>query len=202
MPDPALSAAIQEAYASAPSGVIILHTLEIRHPDFAAPIRVVRNFADAESWVALGGTDVSTVLDAMDAAARDLVGLVAKLEDSAPADAGAYVAFLGLAFDFDLPPVESLAVPEITVTIDNVDRRITDALEGASTSENSVEVTYRPYLSNDISGPQMDPPITLILSEVKADLYKVTAQARMMDIGNKKFPSEVYTRKRFPGLTA
>lgn len=34
MPNPALSEAIREAYASAPSDVVILHTLELRHPDF------------------------------------------------------------------------------------------------------------------------------------------------------------------------
>jgi hypothetical protein len=34
MPDPTLSEAIQEAYAHAPSDAIILHTLELRHPDF------------------------------------------------------------------------------------------------------------------------------------------------------------------------
>ena len=34
MPDPSLTQAIQEAYASAPSDVVILHTLELRHPEF------------------------------------------------------------------------------------------------------------------------------------------------------------------------
>ena len=34
MPDPSLSAAIKEAYASAPTDTVILHTLELRHPDF------------------------------------------------------------------------------------------------------------------------------------------------------------------------
>ena len=34
MPNTALSEAIKEAYASAPSQQIILHTLELRHPSF------------------------------------------------------------------------------------------------------------------------------------------------------------------------
>ena len=48
MPDPTLSQAIKEAYAAAPSDVVILHTLELRHPDFEdddgnpTAIRVVR----------------------------------------------------------------------------------------------------------------------------------------------------------------
>jgi len=71
----------------------------------------------------------------------------------------------------------------------------------AATSQDKIEVTYRPYLSTDLDGPQMDPPITLILTEVEADVFRVTGRARMLDIGNKAFPAETYTAKRFPGLT-
>ena len=46
----------------------------------------------------------------------------------------------------------------------------------------------------------MDPPITLVLTEVEANALQVTGRARMLDIGNKAFPSETYTTKRFPGL--
>ena len=52
MPNAALSEAIKEAYASAPSEQIILHTLELRHPAFVdetgqlVAIRVVRDTGD------------------------------------------------------------------------------------------------------------------------------------------------------------
>jgi hypothetical protein len=52
MPNAALSEAIKEAYASAPSDQIILHTLELRHPAFVdhagqlVAIRVVRDTGD------------------------------------------------------------------------------------------------------------------------------------------------------------
>ncbi len=200
MPNQALSAAIQEAYAAAPSDVVILHTLEIRHPTFTQPIRVVRNFADEESWVALGGAEVQAVLDAMDPEDRDLVGLVARLEADAPEDAGQMVPFIALAFELDLPPVDTVPVPEITVTMDNVGREITDALDEAAVSQDKIEVTYRPYLSTDIEGPQMDPPITMVMSEVEANPLHVTGRARMLDIGNKAFPAKFYTAKDFPGL--
>lgn len=200
MPDPALSQAIREAYAAAPADVVILHTIEVRHPAFAAPIRVVRNFPDVERWIALGGEAVETVLAAMAPEARGMVGLVARLEPSAPVDAGALVPFVALAFDLELLPVESIPVPEAVLTIDNVGREITDALEAAATSQHRIEVTYRPYLSTDIEGPQMDPPLTLTLSDARADPLKVTGRVRMLDIGNKAFPSVVYTAKKFPGL--
>ena len=200
MPDPSLSAAIREAYAAVPSDVVVLHTLEIRHPTFAKPLRVVRNFGDQESWTALGGAEARAVLDSMSADDRRMVGLVARLEAAAPLDAGKMVAWIALAFDLDLPSVESVPVPEITVTMDNVGREITDALDAAAISQDKIEVTYRPYLSSDIEGPQMDPPITMVLSEVEANPLRVTGRARMLDVGSRAFPAKLYTAKDFPGL--
>lgn len=179
MPDPALSAALAEAYAAAPSDVVVLHTLELRHPSFVddlgnpTAVRVVRDHAD----------------------------LVARLEPSAPIDPGEVVTFTALAFELELPPVDTAPVPEITVTLDGVSREIVKHLDAAATSQDKIEITYRPYLTTDLEGPQLDPPITLILTEVEADVFRVTGRARMLDIGNKAFPGESYTAKRFPGLT-
>ena len=179
MPDPALEQAIREAYASAPADTVILHTLELRHPAFVdddgvpTAIRVVRDHAD----------------------------LNARLETDAPLDAGQRVRFVALAFDLELPPVDTAPVPEISVTLDNVSREIVRHLDAAATSLERIEVTYRPYLSTDLEGPQMDPPITLTLTEVEVDVFRATGRARMLDIGNRAFPAETYTAKRFPGLT-
>jgi Domain of unknown function (DUF1833) len=172
MPDPALSQALREAYAAAPADTVILHTLEIWHPTFTEPIRVVRDHAD----------------------------LTARLEAGAPRDAGRMVNFVALAFDLDLPPVDTAPVPEIAVTLDNVGQEIVDALEAAAISQDKIDLIYRPYLSTDLEGPHMDPPITLTLAEVEADTLRVTGRARMLDAGNKSFPSITYTAKRFPGL--
>jgi len=179
MPNPALSEAIREAYASAPSDVVILHTLELRHPGFVdennqpMAIRIVRDHQD----------------------------LTARLEPTAPLNGGEIVQFIALGFELELPPVNTAPVPEISVTIDNVSRELIRHLDAAVESSEKIEITYRPYLSTDLEGPQMDPPITLTLTEVEADISRVTGRARMLDIGNKSFPSEVYTVSRFPGLT-
>ena len=172
MPDPALSQALREAYAAAPADTVILHTLEIWHPSFEVPIRVVRDHAE----------------------------LIARLETGAPRDAGQMVSFVALAFDLDLPPVDTAPVPEIAVTLDNVGQEIVDALEAAAISQDKIDIIYRPYLSTDLEGPHMDPPITLTLAEVEADTLRVTGRARMLDAGNKSFPSITYTAQRFPGL--
>ena len=97
--------------------------------------------------------------------------------------------------------MEAIPVPEITLTLDNVSTEIIKYLDLAIESQEMIEMTYRPYLSNDLSAPQMDPPITLVITEITADVSKITVTARMMDIGNKLFPAENYTIKKYPGLS-
>lgn len=96
MTDASLSEALKEAYASADSEIIILHTLELRHPAFVdenglpTAIRVV----------------------------RDNVNHICRLEESASLNAGQDVEFVAMAFDLELPPVEAIPVPEIMLTLD------------------------------------------------------------------------------------
>ncbi|MFV0626596.1 MAG: DUF1833 family protein [Alphaproteobacteria bacterium] len=177
--DNTLSEALKEAYASAPSEVVLLHTLELRHPSFVdengekTAIRVV----------------------------RDHVSHCCFLEDTAILDAGQQVEFVAMAFDLELPPVNTTPLPEISLTLDNVSREIMAYLDLAVEGQEMIEMTYRPYLSDDLSCPQMNPPINLVITNIVADVFKITATARMMDIGNKSFPGENYTAKKYAGLT-
>lgn len=179
MTDATLSEALKEAYASAPSDVTILHTLELRHPSF---------FDDDGNRTAIR-------------IVRDNVNHICTLEDSAPLDACRAVEFIAFAFDLQLPPVETVPVPEITLTLDNVSTEIIQYLDNAIETQDMIEMTYRPYLSDDKSCPQMNPPITLVITDIQVDVLRITATARMMDIGNKSFPAENYTVKKYPGLS-
>ncbi|MBR3662339.1 MAG: DUF1833 family protein, partial [Alphaproteobacteria bacterium] len=85
--------------------------------------------------------------------------------------------------------------------LDNVSTELIQYLDNAIETQDMIEMTYRPYLSNDKSCPQMNPPITLVITDIQVDILKITATARMMDIGNKSFPSENYTVKKYPGLS-
>jgi len=158
---------------------VVLHTLELRHPAFLdddgenTAVRVVRDHSDLD----------------------------ARLETDAPVNAGEIVMFVAMGFELNLPPVDTAPVPEIVVTLDNISREIVKHLDAAADSQEKIEVTYRPYLSTDLEGPQLDPPIHLVLTEVEADVFRVTGKARMLDIGNKAFPSENYTARTYPGLT-
>jgi hypothetical protein len=172
MSDPSLSEAIQEAYASAPAAEIVFHTLEFRHPEWGAPIRVVRG--------------------------RD--NLDATLEADAPLNPGELVTFTGFAFDLDLPEQGDSASPEISITIDNAGLEIEDALNLAILSTDPVQVTYRAYLESDTSAPSNNPPLTFTVARVPASQTQIQATAILGDFGNRRFPFEQYTATRFPGL--
>lgn len=166
MPDSTLSQAIKEAYASAPTDVVIYHTIEINHPAFSSPIYVVNDWDD----------------------------LNASLENGSPA------TFVRFAFRLVKPEVSATGVPTVTLEIDNVSREILANIQLAMQSTALITMTYREYLSSDLSGPQNNPPLTMELSNIKADVFKVTASASFGDLNNKRFPPREYTAEDFPGL--
>lgn len=166
MPDSTLSQAIKEAYAAAPSDVIIYHTLEVNHPAFTQPIYVVRDNQD----------------------------LTAHLET------GEEVTFIRFAFDLVKPEVSATGVPQCTIELDNVSREILANVQLAMGSTDKITVTYREYISADLSGPQNDPPMVLTVLSIKADVFRVTITAGFSDLNNKRFPAVEYTAERFPGL--
>ena len=172
MPDPSLSDAIQEAYATAPAGEVVLHTLEFRHPAFTTPLRVVRDRAD----------------------------LNATLESTAPENPSEEVTFVQFAFDLELPDVTNGSSPELLLTMDNVSRDVMAYLDLAANSKDLIEVTYRPYLLSDTSEPQMNPPLTMTVKEVEADIFRITARCGFGDFANRPFPRDVYDLQRFAGL--
>ena len=173
MPDPALSAAIKEAYASAPVSDVIYHTLELWHPAFTQPIRVV----------------------------RDRAALDARLETTAARDAGEIVTFVAFAFDILPPEQTAVGTPQCVIEIDNVSREIVEQLDLAVTQPDPIVAIYRQYLSGDLtSGPENDPPLELNLITVTADVFRVRATAGFPNLLNRKFPGLTYDLDTFPGL--
>lgn len=172
MTDTTLSQALKEAYASAPANVVIYHTLELRHPAFSSPIRVVRDHND----------------------------LVATLEARAPVNPGQQVTFVRFAFDFTKPEISPNGVPQMSIEIDNVDRSIVANIEAAMGSTDLVTATYREYISTDLTAPQNDPPIHMTIMSITADVFRVKAVAGFPDLVNRRFPSTEYDSETFPGL--
>lgn len=172
MPDSTLTQAIKEAYAAAPSNVIIYSTLELWHSAFTSPIRVVKDYVD----------------------------LVATLESSAPRNPSTAVTFVAFNFEFSKPDISPDNIPQVTITLDNVDRSIVANVEAALGTTELVTVIYREFISTDLSAPQNNPPLSMAITNVTADVFKVTATASFPNLMNKRFPTIAYTSEVFPGL--
>lgn len=174
MPDSTLSQAIREAYAAAPADVIVYHTLEIDHPAFTTPIRVVRDVAD----------------------------LTATLESTAPRDASQSVSFIAYRFDVVPPDVSSTAIPQCVIEIDNVSRTILTQIEAAMATTDLITCIYRQFISTDLSAPQNDPPLTLTVQTITATVFRIRATCGFGDLANRRFPALDYTAETFSGLIA
>jgi hypothetical protein len=174
------SEALAAAYASAPEDEVVLNTLEFRHPTFLEgglpfAIRVVNDHSN----------------------------LIATLEADAPLEASSEVQFFAVYFQLRRPSEsDSGSVPEVEITVDNVARHLMTYLDGAKSSRDPIQVTWRPYLASDLTGPHMNPPLTLSLRSVSCNMTTVTARAGYGDLTNRRFPAIEYTSKKFPGLTA
>jgi len=168
MPNDAYSEAIKEAYASAPTDIVIIDTLEISHPSLPG----------GTMWLS-----------------KTLVDYTLTLEDGVTNQ-----LFSATGFEFKLPAAGENGLQELDIVIDNVDRRVSEFMNAVKDSKDPVKLTYRPYLSTDLTAPQLDPPLVLNVTDVKADVFKVTARATFADLLNKKHPLQMYTRARFPSL--
>ena len=173
MPDPTLSAAILEAYASAPTDLVIFHTLELWHPSFTVPIRVV----------------------------RDNAALDARIEAGAARDAGSIVTFVAYAFDVVPPDQTSDALPQCIIEIDNVSREILAQIDIAVTASSPITVIYRQYLSDQVTvGPENDPPLEMTLTHISATPLRIRAVAGFANLLDRPFPALDYELETFPGL--
>ena len=172
MTDTTLTQALKEAYAAAPAGLVIFHTIELWHPAFSVPVRVVRDYVD----------------------------LTATLESTAPRDASTAVTFVAFNFEFAKPEVSPNGVPQITLTLDNVDRSIVANIELAMGSTELVTLIYREFISTNLSAPQNNPPLAMTLMTVVADVFKITATAGFNNLMNKRFPNLEYSAETFVGL--
>jgi len=161
-----LTDAIKEAFASAPTNVVVHHTIEIRQDGVQPRIYLVR-------------------------ARHELV---------AQDEEGNTLTFEPAGFQFTLPPSSEEGFQSINIAIDNIDQRVTDFVKLATSERTPVQVIYRPYLSTDLTQPQMDPPLVLYLRDIQANIMQVTGRATFMDVVNKRFPSILYSRDGFPGL--
>ena len=166
------SQALAEAYATQ-TQALLYNTLEISHPSFTQPIYLVQGYDN----------------------------VMARIEDGAENNSGQVVEFVAGAWDFVLPEIAEGVMPQLKLTLGNVSREVTKYLQLAAQNPSPIKATYRPYTEDTLLiGPQIDPPLTLEITDATADAYQVTTTANMEDIFNAKFPSKVYKQSTHPTL--
>lgn len=176
--------ALQEAYASAPTEEVILHTLELRHSSFdETAIRVVMDYGD-----------LFTVNDV------ETRGHYLTLEPTAPVQASQSVLFQSCMFRLSLPEQKEGSLPSIDVELDNVTREISQYLDEAIGDRAPLELTYREYLASNKIEPQFILG-GLTMRQVKANMSRVTGTAQFGDLINKSFPGKLYRPDEFRGLS-
>lgn len=190
MPDPTLSDALEEAYASAPAARAIIHTLSIYYAgmlnDAGAP---------AEVYVFSGWSG-----DSSDAT----TGVPLKaftLESGARFVGGTSVQFIGLPFDVIMPSVAHQGIAKGQLVLDGIDRSVTALLKAAVAAGKPIEITYRAYLEGlETSGPQNDPPLVFGLQNVSATVSQVKGEIVVPNLSTKRFPRQLYLPETFPAL--
>lgn len=125
---------------------------------------------------------------------RDRVNQILTLEDDTEQE------FTACGFRFQLPAAGENGLQELSLAVDNVDRRAADFINSAIASSSPIGVVYRPYISSDLTQPQLNPPLRLFLTDIVVTAIEITGRATFADVLNRKFLSEIYTRRRFPAL--
>lgn len=185
------SEALEEAYASAPVGIDVWETIEIRHPELAVPARFVLDHGEkiGESEADQHGNT------------QDIYGRLCRLEEDAPAGAGEWVSFLATAFEVQHPDSAPNRPPELALILNNVPGDIMSALGPAAASGQAIEVTYREFLSDD-PGTVHYRLAGLTLKRVGVTALRVEGRIGFGDLFNKVFPARFYNVIDNPSLIA
>ena len=104
-------------------------------------------------------------------------------------------------FQIILPTQDAGGQQDLRIGIDNVGREAVEEIEAAQEDPTQpISVTYRVYIDQPLSVPQMDPPLKLTLTDVQVSLSSITGVATRADTLNRLFPNIVYRSETFPGL--
>lgn len=104
--------------------------------------------------------------------------------------------YAGFPFELDLPADTADTVARVTLRIDNVDRRIVQALRVATgLPRATIEVIRRAEPDVVEAGP-----FTMTIAEARADALTVEATCVFEDVLDAAFPGGQYTPADYPGL--
>jgi len=104
--------------------------------------------------------------------------------------------YIGYPFEIDLPEDTSDNIPEVNLTIDNIDRQIVDAIRtcsGPPTATLSIILASAP---NTVEYG----PIDMTIRSTQYNAMTVTATISPDSVLNEPYPGDLYSPQNFPGL--
>lgn len=112
---------------------------------------------------------------------------------------GTNVTFTGSAIDIALPARNSDGTQDLKFAISNIDGVVSTAIRNALDNLSTASLTFRRYVSTDLSAPAA-PPFTLAIKEGSWTATEVQITAGYMNILDTSWPRYRYTLTDFPGL--
>ena len=169
-----LSVAQKEAYARAKTSVINLATLELRHPTFVEPLRLVSYKSD----------------------------LTKTLESNAPVDSDTEVVFTAIAMKIKEPEINTEADTTISFQIDGVPGAVQPYLSAANKTIYPIDATVRTYIFDVGENATIGGAAAIMHLQVRTIAVSKTSVSLTLgytNTANRSFPSQNYTPESNPG---
>ena len=109
------------------------------------------------------------------------------------------VTFVQSGFDYSLPSKDTRGNQTLMFTIQNIDGVAQSSIDDALELGGQITVTYRAYLSTDLSAPAAA-PITLTLVGATFERGAAQIECAFFDLLNTAWPRKRYTATFAPGL--
>lgn len=114
-------------------------------------------------------------------------------------ETGRQATFTGSAIDVALPARNADGTQDLKFAISNIDGVVSTAIRNALDNLTNATLTFRRYVSTDLSAPA-SPPLTLAIKEGSWTATEVQITAGYMNILDTSWPRYRYTLTDFPGL--
>jgi hypothetical protein len=141
---------------------------------------------------------------ALDALANPIADPIHLVNDNMPLTAlietGTEVTFVTRSFELNPFVSGEDGSPSIQLTIDNTDFAVSRYINNARKFAVPLEVVLRIYMTNDLTGPQNNPPMVLFATDFDTRGSVVGCKLSWIDLINSKFPNFYYTPARCPSL--
>ena len=114
-------------------------------------------------------------------------------------ETGDVVTFQATAIDIALPTRNSDGTQDLQFAIDNIDGKVSTAIRNALDNLSSATLTYRNYVSTDLSAPA-SVPYTLAIKNGYWTAQQAQVTAGYMNVLDTAWPRYRYTLPHYPGL--